>query len=43
MKHVQVISRKPGRAQDISIGQIIAVIAQILTVIGTALVAKDAA
>jgi hypothetical protein len=44
MKHFKVISSAPAQAQqDLSIGQIISVIAQLLTVIGTALVGKDAA
>lgn len=44
MKHVSLVTRRPAHASvDIGIGQIIAVIAQILTVIGTALSAKDAA
>lgn len=42
MKHVQPLSRRPALAStDIGIGQILTVIAQILTVLGTALSAKD--
>jgi hypothetical protein len=43
MKHIKVISSAPAQAQqDLSIGQIISVVAQLLTVIGTALLGKDA-
>jgi hypothetical protein len=44
MKHLSLVSKRPAKAatSDISIGAIISVIAQIMTVIGTALIAKDA-
>lgn len=43
VKHVNLVTRHPAQASsNIGIGQIIQVIAQILTVLGTALSAKDA-
>ncbi len=39
--YLKPISRKPAVAQDASIGQILSVIASILGVIGSALLAKD--
>ncbi len=43
MKHLNPISRPPAKAvtQELTIGQIIALVAQILSVIGTALTAKN--
>ncbi len=41
MKHVRTISRKPAKAADITIGQVIAVVAAILEVIGSALISKN--
>lgn len=44
MKHVKRISLTPARAaQDLTIGQILSVLAQLLTVVATALLAKDQA
>lgn len=43
MKHVKQLTRSPKKAQDIGIGQIFTIIAQILTVLGGALTAKDEA
>ena len=44
MKHLSLVSKRPAQAvtSDISIGAIISVIAQIMTVIGTALISKSA-
>jgi hypothetical protein len=41
MKHVKSISRKPAQAQELSIGQLIAVVAEIMSIIGAALITKD--
>jgi len=43
VKHLRTISHQPSKAQETSIGAILSVVAQILSVIGAALVAKDAA
>jgi len=43
MKHLRKVTQKPARAQDLSYGAILSVIAEILAVIGAALVQKDAA
>lgn len=44
MKHVRRISLLTVRpAQDLTIGQILSVVAQLMTVVATALLAKDAA
>lgn len=41
MKHIQVISRKPAKAADITVGQVVAVLAAILGVLGEALISKQ--
>lgn len=42
MKHLHALSHRPCKAaQDITIGEILAVIGQIVTVIATALVGKE--
>ncbi len=42
MKHVKFVSRRPAHAStDIGIGQILTIIAQILSVLGTALSQKN--
>jgi hypothetical protein len=41
MKHIKALSHKPAQAQDASIGQILAVVAAVLGVLGEALIAKD--
>lgn len=43
MKHLSTISRRPAKAAttDLSIGDILTVIAQIISVIGTALSSKS--
>lgn len=43
MKHLRQISRGPEKAQDLGIGAILAVVAQVMTVLATALVAKETA
>ncbi|MBI2434794.1 MAG: hypothetical protein HYV26_18210 [Candidatus Hydrogenedentes bacterium] len=43
MKHVRMISHQPRQAEGPTTGQILAVIGQILGIIGAALVAKEAA
>lgn len=41
MKHIQAISRKPAKAADITVGQVVAVLAAILGVLGEALISKQ--
>jgi len=41
MKHVRTISRKPAKAADTTIGQVIVVVAAILEIIGNALTTKN--
>jgi len=42
VKHVKFVSRRPAHAStDIGIGQILTIVAQILSVLGTALSQKD--
>ena len=43
MKHIRHLSGKPGNAQNATVGQIISVIAQLMSVVGTALLAKEQA
>lgn len=40
--HLKSISRKPVKAEDVSIGSLLTVIGQIITVIATFLTAKEA-
>lgn len=41
MKHVKPVSRPAHASTDISIGQILTIVAQILSVLGAALTQKD--
>lgn len=41
MKHVKSISRTPAHAQSLSLGQLLAVVAEILSIVGAALITKD--
>lgn len=43
MKHLKVMTQKPAQAQDATVGTILSVVAQILSVVGAALVAKESA
>lgn len=43
MKHISVISQRPAKAQDVTAGQILSVIVNLLGVIAQALVAKESA
>ena len=43
MKHIKAVTQHPAKAStDIGIGQIITIIAQILTILGTAISQKNA-
>lgn len=43
MKHIKAVTQRPAKAStDIGIGQIITIIAQILTILGTAISQKNA-
>jgi hypothetical protein len=41
MKHVKPLSRKPAQAAELGIGQLVSVIAEILAIVGQALVVKN--
>jgi len=43
MKHVKKISAAPARAQDITVGAVLSVIGQIISVVASALVQKEEA
>ncbi|MBW7863453.1 MAG: hypothetical protein GX580_11555 [Candidatus Hydrogenedens sp.] len=42
MKHVHAVTRQPQKAQDITIGQILTVVSQLLTVISAFWLEKEA-
>jgi hypothetical protein len=41
MKHLHLVSRTPSRAQDATLGQILAVVAGILQVVASTLTGKE--